>query len=405
VDAPDDDALTLEELAERSGASAATIRRLGELGILEPGEGDAPYTPGDVHRTRLVLACEAAGLPLEGIGRVVREGSLSLGFLDLPNFRWASLSPQTHREVAKDAGLPLELLLDVHEAMGHVRPDPDEFARQDDLELIPVIQISRAAGIPDQVILRTLRVHSESLARMAHAETAVYHRYIEMPLARSGLGNRVFTRASSEFGIAAVQMMDRVVNTLYRRSQEHAWLEDLVEHVQDALDDAGIVERLPRPPAMCFLDLSGFTRLTDERGDRAAAELAANLTQIVQQTSRRHAGRPVKYLGDGVMFHFKDPGRGVLSALEMVEATPKAGLPPAHVGLDAGPVVYQDGDYFGRTVNIASRLSDRAGPGQVLVTEGVVEAGQGHGVSFRDVGPMELKGVSRPVRVFEAVPA
>ena len=123
---------------------------------------------------------------------------------------------------------------------------------------------------------------------------------------------------------------------------------------------------------MCFLDLAGYTRLTEERGDRAAAALVSSLAHLVEQVSLPHGGQPVKWLGDGVMFHFKCPGRAVVAALEMVERAPQAGLPPAHVGLHAGPVVFQDGDYFGRTVNLAARIAGHAGPGQVLVSDQVV---------------------------------
>ena len=60
-----------------------------------------------------------------------------------------------------------------------------------------------------------------------------------------------------------------------------------------------------RVPAMCFLDLVGYTRLTDERGDQAAAELAAALALLVDGSARGHGGWPVKWLGDGVMVYFR----------------------------------------------------------------------------------------------------
>jgi adenylate cyclase len=160
---------------------------------------------------------------------------------------------------------------------------------------------------------------------------------------------------------------------------------------------------------MCVLDLTGYTRLTDERGDEAAADLAASLAKLVQRVSQHHGGLPVKYLGDGVMFFFKEPGEAVVSALEMVEEAPAAALPPAHVGLDAGPVVQQDGDYYGRTVNVAARIAGRAGPNEVLVSEEVAQisgasgaSGASGGVRFDDLGPVELKNVSRPVRLYRA---
>src|SRR5207344_2778587 len=90
-------------------------------------------------------------------------------------------------------------------------------------------------------------------------------------------------------------------------------------------------------------------RLTQERGDAAAADLATTLARLVERTSVRHGGRPVKWLGDGVMFFFPSPGPGVVAALDMVAGVAEAGLPPAHVGLHAGPVIFQEGDYYGQT--------------------------------------------------------
>ena len=153
---------------------------------------------------------------------------------------------------------------------------------------------------------------------------------------------------------------------------------------------------------MCFLDITGYTRLTQEQGDSAAAELAEHLGEIVQRTSVRFGGRPVKWLGDGVMLHFPNPGSGVASAIEMVEGCVVAGLPPAHVGLHAGPVIFQEGDYYGQTVNVASRIADYARPGEVIVSQTVVDASGDAPVAFRAVGPVELKGVSGAMDLFTA---
>jgi adenylate cyclase len=95
----------------------------------------------------------------------------------------------------------------------------------------------------------------------------------------------------------------------------------------------------------------------------------------------------------------------VLSALEMVQEAPAAGLPPAHVGIHAGPIVVQDGDYFGRTVNLAARIAGQAGADQVLVTDEVVAAAEPVGARFEALGPVRLKGFTRPVRLHLALPA
>jgi hypothetical protein len=92
----------------------------------------------------------------------------------------------------------------------------------------------------------------------------------------------------------------------------------------------------------------------------------------------------------------------VLAALEMVEGVASGGLPPAHVGLHAGPVVFQEGDYFGRTVNLAARIADYARPGEVVVSQDVVDAAHGAPVTFTEIGPVELKGVTGTLRLHTA---
>ena len=153
---------------------------------------------------------------------------------------------------------------------------------------------------------------------------------------------------------------------------------------------------------MSFLDLVGYTRLTEQRGDAAAAALAETLAVLVDRSAREHGGVPVKWLGDGVMVHYREPAGAVRSALRLVEQLPQAGLPPAHVGVAAGPVVVQGGDYFGRTVNLAARIAAHAGAGQVLVSGRVAESTPPQGVSFVELGRLRFKGIARPVRVLEA---
>jgi adenylate cyclase len=102
------------------------------------------------------------------------------------------------------------------------------------------------------------------------------------------------------------------------------------------------------------------------------------------------------------MLHFDRPFDAVRAALVMVERAPGVGLPPAHVGIHAGPVVFQDADYYGRTVNVAARVASHAGPTQVLVTDPVKDLTPDEEVSFRPLGPVSLKGVSEPVSLHEA---
>jgi len=126
------------------------------------------------------------------------------------------------------------------------------------------------------------------------------------------------------------------------------------------------------------------------------------LEELVDEVARRHRGKIVKRLGDGVMLHFAGPGQAVAAARELVDGAPGAGLPPARVGIDSGRVVFRDGDYYGRTVNVASRITEYAGPGDVLVSEAVAAALPDRSSRLEELGPVELKGLREPVPLHRA---
>jgi adenylate cyclase len=361
--------------------------------------GVAPYGLGDVRRVRLVDACARAGLPLEGIGAAIAGGRLSLAFLDLLSLAGRPLTGTTSAQLCDQEGLPMELVRRVHEASGLGRPEPGDPIHPLDRDLLASAQLGRTLGLDDGVLIRIARVYGENVRRIAQAEAEFYHDHVEGPLLASGMDERQMRETASQMSDHLAEVVRRLLLALYARHQERYTIDHLVGHIE-----AVVTERRPqRPPAMCFLDLAGYTRLTEERGDRAAAALATSLADLVEQVSLPHGGQPVKWLGDGVMFHFKRPGQAVAAALEMVERTPQAGLPPAHVGLHAGPVVFQDGDYFGRTVNLAARIAAHAGPGQVLVSDEVVaECGDG-AVAFEPIGPVPLKGVADPVPLHRVI--
>ena len=226
------------------------------------------------------------------------------------------------------------------------------------------------------------------------------------PLFRSGAEAAQIGRLTSAFAAKLSAVDDLALLALYHGRQSEAWLQNIFEGLEVVLASAGLHSRLEHPPAICFLDLSGYTRLTEQHGDQAAADTASRLGRLVERTSGRYGGRPIKWLGDGVMFHFRSAGPAVLSALEMIEGAAGAGLPPAHAGLHAGPVLFQEGDYFGRTVNATARIADYARPGELLVSQEVVDAAGGAvpGVRFAQIGPVELKGLAAPLALYVVQP-
>jgi adenylate cyclase len=388
------------EAAERAGVEPAYLDRLIELGIVRPEEPDG-FSPGDVRRVLLAKSLEDAGIPLDAVADAMRRGALSLTFLDAASYeRFAALATETFQEVSDRTGIPLEILTVIREAIGMAQPSPDDRLRDDEMAIVPFIEIQLAAGFRAPAIERLLRVQGDSTRRITEQEAAWWTSEVIEPAIAAGKGSDEI--ADPAFSDRISPLAEQSMVAMYHAQQARAWTANIIEGFEQLMAREGIHSRLERLPAICFLDITGYTRLTQERGDDAAAELAASVARLVRRSSVDHGGKPIKWLGDGVMFYFADPGRGVRAALEMVDALAAAGLPPAHVGLHAGPVLYQEGDYFGRTVNLSSRVADYARPGEVLVTQEVADASRDGGVAFDEIGHVELKGVAGTVQLLRA---
>ncbi|MGH2662527.1 MAG: adenylate cyclase regulatory domain-containing protein [Actinomycetota bacterium] len=328
--------LTRQEVAHRAGVEIDYVGRLVELGILTPGAGDA-FSPGDVRRARWIKSLERAGVPLDGMAAAVRDGALSFAFMDVTAFdRFAGLSGTTFHQLSARTGIPLELLRVIREAVGFAEPRPEDNVREDELTVVPAVELELSKGFRPIVIERWLRVCGDSLRRIAETETDWWHSEVELPFLEAGMGEGEMLEAQADLGSEMAPLSEQALLAIYHGQQEHAWSKGFVEHVEGALERTGLHSRLHRPPAVCFLDITGYTRLTEERGDEAAADLAARLARLVRRSSQEHGGKPVKWLGDGVMFYFQEPGGAVLAALEMVEGVASHGLPPAHVGSTRG---------------------------------------------------------------------
>lgn len=396
--------VTRLQLAHRAGVTVDYIDRLVDLTILTTGDSDAPFSDGDVRKARFVQSLDRGGLLVEAIGAAVKNGDLSLAFFGAPACaRFGGLTPKTLGELSAETGVSVELLQIIRESMGFARPEPDDLVREDEMDLVTLVQRGLAAGADPEALARQVRVWGESVRRIAEADGQFYHSQIEVPLLRAGMPQSQMMEIGTEAAALMTPVLDGALVSLYHAQSEHTWMANVVEAVEATLERAGLHRKITEPPAICFLDLTGFTRLTEERGDEAAAELAATLGQLVQRSASAHGGRAIKWLGDGVMLHFKQPGGAVTSALELVEGIPTAGLPPAHVGIHAGPVILQDGDYFGRTVNAAARIAAHARGHQVLVTDDVMQATAEPDVRFVEVGPVELRGMARPIRLHRAL--
>jgi adenylate cyclase len=312
--------------------------------------------------------------------------------------------PETYEGLARKLDCSPELLRRLSAELG-LPPAPDDGVRAEDAEVLALL-VTRLDLADEEELSRFARLYGGSVQRLVGSglqffELAVRQRVATFELTNEEKDSLVYQKAAG-----FTELVSSLVPWLQRRHREHSVLEYIVGVAEGFMEERGITPAQPRkPPAIAFLDLTGYTALTDERGDQAAAELAARLASVVQESARMHGGRPVKWLGDGVMFHFADPGNAILSGLDLVEQTESTISMPARIGINAGAVVAQEGDYFGGTVNIAARIADYAQPHEVLVSEEAKRIADVVQVEFELVGDVPLKGVSRAVRLHRAMRA
>jgi adenylate cyclase len=390
--------ISAKELAELVPCSIDQVRRLSDLGILQSDDG--VFASSDAHVVRLMGAFEEAGVSLDDVARGVaaRELSFPLGlFLPEPVRRSA-----TYEALAAELGQPPELLRRLSSEVG-LPPAADDRLREEDAEMLSLIVTKLDLSDEDE-LSRFARLYGATVQRMVRSGLQFFDRAVRQRVATfDDLSNEEKDSLVYRKAAGFTELVSGIVPWLQRRHREHAVLEYLVEVTEGSMEERGIMPRQPKqPPAIAFLDLSGYTALTEERGDEAAAETAANLASVVRDAAAAHGGSPVKWLGDGVMFHFADSGRAVRSGLELVAQTEEVISLPARIGINAGTVIAQEGDYFGRTVNIAARIADYARPHEVLVSEDAKRSAGVAEVEFELVGDVPLKGLSRPVRLHRA---
>jgi adenylate cyclase len=153
----------------------------------------------------------------------------------------------------------------------------------------------------------------------------------------------------------------------------------------------------------CFVDLTGFTRYTEEEGDEEALDLIERFVDTVEATLPAEA-TIVKTIGDEVMVVSPDPlplTEWAVGFLRLFQERPQP-----RVGIHYGAAVFRDGDYFGSDVNLAHRVVSRALAGEVLITEPVVEGiPESEHLTFKPIGEVELKGFPKPISLYIAAPA
>jgi adenylate cyclase len=394
--------LTEDQLATRAGATVALVREMSAAGLL-PASG--PFNVEMVTRVRLAVQLERSGLAVQSVAEIIARGDLSLEMIDRSLFRPhpIGLLETTYSQLAEQLGMSDEFAGKVHVALGLSDTTGGSPVREDDAETMSALTEMVRLGLNEDVVSRLFEIFTDNLRRTARASSEMWHAGVLDPILASGASHRELLGLQSINGDQFLVLGERIIMLLWGRFLDNEIFRGTIETLTVALEEAGIAEHKDdQDPAIAFLDLTAFTHLTDGSGDIVAAAGARDLDAVVRRTSVSWGGTLVKMLGDGAMLHFRDPAAAVSCCIDLLADIDRAGLPPARFGVDSGPIVARDVDFFGHTVNVAARLVDYARPGEVLVTRDVVRAVSSEDLAFNEIGPVSLKGVASLVTVYTA---
>lgn len=397
--------LTADEVAAEAGTTREAVQWMTRIGVLTP-EGPDGYRVGDVFRAELVGAL-AAGFDRETVEDAVARGSLNLEHVD----RYVPLDPgpragRPFAEFCRDLGQLGAVVPMLYEVLGLPEPNPSSPISADEEDLIERFLEGWGPAADEDTLARAARLMAEGARAITLGWSQLLDERVAGPARDRLLRGEVdrFPEEATRSISALVHLAPRMFEWLSWRYRERESVEGIVEGFEHFLASRGLAPPPgpSAPPSVVFVDLSGFTRATEERGDEAAVDLAITLQREADAAAAWNGGRLVKLLGDGAMLRFPDASRGVAAALSLVRTLSAGRSAPAHAGVHAGPVIERDMDLFGRTVNVAARVAAAAGPGEVLVTEEVAGTASGGSWTFEPAGVRELKGISEPVRLFRA---
>jgi adenylate cyclase len=385
-----DRTLTLKEAAERVGVSPATLRRWAEAGVIPEIDGKREWTEPAVAHARIVARLRERGHRLDQIREAGRQGRLAYGYIE--SLFGEDRPSRSLDDAADETGLEPALIERFWASIG-LPPSGIESLTDEDLEALRYVSSVLAAGFPLVAFLQLCRVYGQSLSQIADAEVRLFHLYVHEPLMREGVPGLEMAEEMEGLARDLLPIASPLMDYVHRRFLQHFVAQDVVGHMETELEDDESAAGRVRV-AIAFADLAGYTRFTEEEGEEEALSSVERFVEGVTHTLPEDA-RVVKTIGDEVMVVGTDVGALVdwaVGFLATVEERPEPRL-----GINYGSTLYRDGDYFGREVNLASRVVARARGGEVLVTDSVVDAvsGASH-LRFEPIGSVKLKGFDEP---------
>ncbi len=384
--------LSLNKVAEQAGVTPATLKRWAESDVI-PGY-DGRWTPAAAAHARIVARLRERGHTLEQIRRASAAGQLSFAYVE-------DLFPHDETgysldDAAKETGLEKALIERIYAAGGFSAASLERLS-EDDLQLLRYLAAVLAAGFPLVALLQLVRVYGQALAQIADAEVRLFHLYVHEPLMRDGVPGLEMAEEMAGLAAELLPLASPIMDALHQRYLSHFVSQDVVGHMEMDLDGGLNLGRLR--VAIAFADLAGYTRLTEQLGDELAVDAVERFTEAVDNTLPDDA-RVVKTIGDEVMVVGSDVAALTDWAVGFQELVQDE-RPLPRIGIHSGDVLYRDGDYYGRNVNLSARVVARAAGGEVLVTRPVVESAGAH-LEFSRIGEVKLKGFTDATELFLA---
>jgi adenylate cyclase len=378
-----DERISLSEASRRSGVPASTLKRWAAEKVLPVRRGR--WTAAAAAQARVVARMRERGHSLEELKRAGREGRLAFGFVE--DLFPGAEEQSTVEEVARETGLEPELIERILVILG-TPLGRERLLNPEDVKALRHCARVLAAGFPLVAFLQLVRVYVQSMRRIADAEVRLFHLYVHEPMIRDALPELEIAEEMGELAADVLPLAAPLTEYLHTRYLRYFMEQDVVGHMETDLDsvasDLGEV-----PVTLCFIDLTGFTRYTEEEGDREALDVVENFVETVEATMPAEA-TIVKTIGDEVMVVSPDPGSLTEWAVALLARFPER--PRPRVGIHYANAVYRDGDYFGTHVNLVHRVVGRAQAGEVLVTDRVTDSLGGRGLTCEPIGEVHLKG-------------
>jgi adenylate cyclase len=391
------ESLSLKEAAERVGVSPETLRRWARGGVIPEVDGTAEWTTAAVAHARIVARLRDRGHKLEHIKEAGRQGRLAYGYIE--DMFGADEPRRSLKEASKETDLEPALIERVWTSLGLPATELDELT-DEDVEALHYVSAVLTAGFPLVAFLQLCRVYGQALSQIADAEVRLFHLYVHEPLIREGVPGLQMAEEMEDLARDLLPFASPMMDYVHQRFLQHFVEQDVVGHMESELEDEAVDLGRVRV-AIAFADLAGYTRFTEEEGEEEALSSVERFVEGVTNTLPDDA-RVVKTIGDEVMVVGQDTGALVDWAVGFASLFEER--PEPRIGLHLGTTLYRDGDYFGRDVNLTSRVVARARGGEVLVTDAVVDAvgGSSH-LTFEPIGQVKLKGFDEPRQLCRAI--